>query len=190
MASPPTSEDQDLVRRVRRADALAWEAFVRLHQSRVFGLAYHLLGSAEDARDVSQEVFVRIFQHLARVPDAEAVVPWLLRVTRNGCIDAQRRRRARPPAWDLPVEDVMVEAPSELGPEAAHQAKARKLELYRALRELTALNRELILLKEIHGLTFEEIAQTLGVPVGTVKSRSNRARLELADKLAASGWGG
>lgn len=179
----------ELIRRVRRGDDLAWEAFVRLHQARVFGLAYHTLGHAEDARDITQEVFVRVYQHLSRVPEPEGVVPWLVRITRNACIDAQRRRQARPPAWDLPVEDVAEPIANEPTSDESRDAQLRKVRLYQALHTLTDLNREMILLKEIHGLSLEEIARTLGVPLGTVKSRANRARLELVDKLTAAGWG-
>ena len=183
-------DEASSIRLVRRGDPLAWEAFVRQHQGRVFGLAYHYTAHAEDARDLTQEVFVRIYQNLDRIPEAEGLVGWLVRLTRNACIDFLRRRKARPPAWDLPVEEVFALACAEPGPEAAHLAAARRRGVHQALRELTDLNREMILLKEIQGLTLEEIARLLGVPLGTVKSRSNRARLELADKLTAMGWGG
>ena len=175
---------------VRRGDELAWEAFVRRFQSRVFGLAYHYTTHAEDARDLTQEVFVRIYQNLGRMPEVEGLVGWLVRLTRNACIDFLRRRKARPPAWDLPVEEVFGLATGEADPAEAHLADARRRGLHQALRELTDLNREMILLKEIQGLALEEIARLLDVPLGTVKSRSNRARLELADKLTALGWGG
>ena len=183
-------DPEELIRQVRLGDELAWEAFVRAHQGRVFGLAYHYTTHAEDARDLAQEVFVRIYQNLARIPEADGVVGWLLRITRNASIDFLRRKQARPPAWDLPVEDFQGLASPEPDPQAAHEAQARRVEIHRALRDLSDLNREMILLKEIHGLGLEEIARMLEIPLGTAKSRSNRARLELADKLAAAGWGG
>lgn len=183
-------EPTDHLRLVRQGDPLAWEAFVRAHQGRVFGLAYHYTTHAEDARDLTQDVFVRIYQNLDRIPEGEGLVGWLVRLTRNACIDFLRRRKARPPAWDLPVEEVFGLASPEADPAQAHLAAAQRRGLHQALRELTELNREMILLKEIQGLALEEIARLLGVPLGTVKSRSNRARLELADKLTALGWGG
>ena len=111
---------------VRRGDELAWEAFVRRFQSRVFGLAYHYTAQAEDARDLAQEVFIRIYQNLALVPGEAGCLPWI------------------------------------------------------------SLSR---MIKEIQGLGLEEISAILEVPVGTVKSRSHRARLELAQKLVAVGMG-
>ncbi|HJV48075.1 MAG TPA: sigma-70 family RNA polymerase sigma factor [Geothrix sp.] len=172
---------------VRRGDELAWEAFVRQFQARVFGLAYHYTAQAEDARDLTQDVFVRIYQNLALVPDEAGCLPWIIRITRNACIDHLRRRKARPPLWDLPADDMFDLRSPDQNPEEAHLEAVRRTMVHRALQELTDLNREVILLKEIQGLGFEEIAAILEVPVGTVKSRSNRARLELAQKLSAAG---
>ncbi|WLT32710.1 RNA polymerase sigma factor [Geothrix sp. PMB-07] len=175
---------------VRRGDELAWEFFVRTFQGRVFGLAYHYTAQAEDARDLTQDVFVRIYQNLALVPDESGCLPWIIRITRNACIDHLRRRKARPPLWDLPADELFDLRSTDQNPEEAHLAAVRKTMVHRALQELTDLNREVILLKEIQGLGLEEIAAILEVPVGTVKSRSNRARLELAQKLCAAGMGG
>lgn len=175
---------------VRAGDELAWEAFVRQFQTRVFGLAYHYTTQAEDARDLAQEVFIRIYENLALIPDTEGCLPWILRITRNACIDHLRRRKARPPLWDLPADELFDLRSTEKTPEDYHVEAARKGMVHRALQELTDLNREIILLKEIQGLGIDEIASILGIPVGTVKSRSNRARLELAQALAAAGMGG
>lgn len=174
---------------VRRGDGLAWESFVRRFQGRVFGLAYHYTAQAEDARDLTQDVFVRIYQNLALIPEEPGCLPWIIRIARNACIDHLRRRKARPPLWDLPAEELFDLRSPDQNPEEAHLEAVRKTMVHRALQELTDLNREVILLKEIQGLGMEEIAAILDVPVGTVKSRSNRARLELAQKLIAVGMG-
>ena len=176
-----------LLQRVGAGDELAWEAFVRQHQGRIFGLAYHYLGHAEDARDVAQETFVQIYRNRHHLPEESGLLPWMLRIARNQCMDLFRRRKARPPAWDIPVEDMTdLHAPQE-DPGQPLLDLARRAMLHRALRELTDLNREMILLKDIQGLTLEDIAGLLGIPLGTAKSRSNRARLELAEKLLALG---
>jgi RNA polymerase sigma-70 factor (ECF subfamily) len=175
---------------LRSGDELAWEGFVRHFQGRVFGLAYHYTAQAEDARDLAQEVFIRIYRNLASVPGEEGCLPWVIRITRNACIDHLRRRKARLPLWDLPADEMFDLSSPDQNPEEAHLEAVRKTTVHRALQELTDLNREILLLKEIQGLKLDEIAAILGVPVGTVKSRSNRARLELAQKLTAAGMGG
>ncbi len=174
---------------VRTGDELAWEGFIRTYQRRVFGLAYHYTGNTSDALDLAQDVFVRIYENLGLIPDAEGCQPWILRITRNACIDHLRRRKARPPLWDLPSDEMFDLRSTEQTAEEAHQEEVQKSAVHRALLELTDLNREIILLKEIHGLGIETIATMLQIPVGTVKSRSSRARLELADKLVKTGLG-
>ncbi|HET8715825.1 MAG TPA: sigma-70 family RNA polymerase sigma factor [Holophagaceae bacterium] len=183
-------ELEQLIPLVRRGDELAWEAFVRRFQGRVFGLAHHYTGHPEDARDLAQDVFVKVYRNLHALPEGDGCLPWLLRITRNACLDHLRRRKARPNAGDLPVEELAGLRATEPDPEAAHLEAALKAEVHRALRELTDLNREILLLKEIQGLSVEDVAAILEVPVGTVKSRAHRARLELAEKLAAAGVGG
>lgn len=181
---PPALQDL-----LRQGDPLAWEGFVRTHQGRVYGLAYHYTTQAEDARDLTQDVFVRVYQNLALLPDEDGWLPWILRITRNACIDHLRRRKARPPLWDVPAEELFHLSSPELNPEEAHLERVRATMVHQALQELTDLNREILLLKEIQGLKVEAIAEILDVPVGTVKSRSNRARIELAQKLTAAGLG-
>lgn len=180
-----------LLDRCRHEDELAWEVLVRQYQARVFGLAYHFLGNREEARDLAQEVFIRVYRNIHLCKSAETFMPWVIRITRNLSIDHKRRKAARPTASDVPVEE-MYELPAPgRDPETEWMASSRKRLIFRALQELTEINREIILLKEIQGLKLEEIASLLKVPLGTVKSRANRARIELAEKvmaLSSSGW--
>jgi RNA polymerase sigma-70 factor (ECF subfamily) len=179
-----------ILTRCKGGDPLAWEALVRQFQSRIYGIAYYYVGNAEDARDLAQEIFVRIYQNLSACTEAERFLPWIIRIARNACIDHLRRRKARAQGKKVALEEI-GDLPDLGGtPEQHWVANKRKRLLYRALQELTGLNREIILLKEIHGLQLEEIARLLDVPLGTIKSRSNRARIELAQKvltLAAEG---
>jgi len=172
-----------LVQRCRRGDALAWEALVRRFQSRVYSVAYHYVRNAEEARDLAQEVFVRIYERLDGFHGEDRFLPWLLSLTRNACIDRLRRIKARPPASDLRVEDGPEIPAGEPSPEQATEEAARRRLLYEALDGMSARSREVILLKEIQGLKLEEISTMLALPIGTVKSRSNRARLELASRI-------
>jgi RNA polymerase sigma-70 factor (ECF subfamily) len=173
--------------RCKAGDALAWQALVRQYQARIYGIAYHYLCNAEDARDVAQEVFVRIYQNIESCTDAKMFIPWIIRIARNACIDHLRRRKARPHGRDVALDEVRELPCQGNTPEQQWTADSRKRLMYRALNELTDLNREIILLKEIQGMQLEEIASLLRVPLGTVKSRSNRARIELARKVMALG---
>ena len=169
-----------LLERCRQGDDLAWEALVRQYQGRIFGLALHFLRDREEARDAAQEIFLRVYIRLDSLREGEAFLPWLLRLGRNACIDRLRRREVRTPAIAVALDEA-PEIPSlEPSPEEAALGNARQVLLYRALGELSEKNREMILLKDTQELKLEEIAELLSLPLGTVKSRAHRARIELA----------
>jgi len=174
-----------LVERCRRGDDLAWEALVRRFQARIYGLAFHYLRDSEEARDMAQEIFVQVYRKLDSFREDENLVPWMLRVGRNMCIDRLRRIKARPPASDLVLDEDAELAASGPSPEDTADVEGRKRLLHRALDGMNDKHREVILLKEIEGLKVEEIADLLAEPVGTIKSRSNRARIELAARVRA-----
>ena len=178
-------ETAELLQRCRSGDNLAWEALVRRYQARVYGLALSYTRNAEEARDAAQEIFVRIYRKIDSFDDQENFLPWLLRVGRNVCIDHLRRAKARGSDVNSAIEEE-ADWPSQ-GPSPESEAAAgesRRL-IHAALGRLSETNREMIILKEIQGLKLEEIASLLSLPLGTVKSRSNRARLELARAVLA-----
>lgn len=178
-----------LLERCRQGDQLAWERLVRQHQGRLYGLVHHYVGDAEEAHDLTQDVFVRIYKNLDACSEEKHFVPWTIRIARNACIDHLRRRKARPPARDLPVDEMVNLASHLPRPDEVVQADARKRLVHLALQQLSELSREIILLKDIQELTLDEIATLLDVPIGTVKSRSNRARIELARKILSLSGG-
>jgi len=173
-----------LLTRCRAGDELAWESLVSQYQGRVCSLAYHYTGSDEEALDVAQEIFVRVWKRLDTCREPERFLGWLLSITRNCCLDHLRRRKARPPAQDVAVEDLESLAAAVPHPDEDLEAGDRKRLLEAGLARLSAINREMIVLKDIQGLTLEEIATMLDLPLGTVKSRSSRARIELGKVLA------
>jgi RNA polymerase sigma-70 factor (ECF subfamily) len=178
-------EVAQLVERCRAGDDLAWEALVRRYHGRVFGVAWHYLRDTEEAGDMTQDVFIKVYERLESFDAADRFLPWLIRVTRNACIDRLRRIKARPPASDLRVEDgPQIEAGGP-SPEETTERESRRRLLYRAMEQMSENAREIILLKEIQGLKVEEIARILTLPVGTIKSRASRARLELATRVRA-----
>ncbi len=177
-------EIPELLDRCRANDALAWEALVRRFQGRVYSVALFYLGNQEEARDLAQEVFVRLYQRLERCTNDETFVSWLMQIARNAAIDRLRRIKARPQSVGTPVDEMPGIRSHLPGPEEELQTSRRRALVHQALGKLSALNREVILLKEIQGLSLESIARMLQAPLGTIKSRSSRARVELARELA------
>jgi RNA polymerase sigma-70 factor, ECF subfamily len=178
-------ELNSLLERCRQGDDLAWEAFVRQFERRIYSIASGYASGPEDARDWAQDVFVRLYETRGRWAPAEAFVPWLVRVARNVCLDQLRRKKARPPAEDIQADEMWDLASAAASPEAELETVGKQRVVWRALQSLGHLSREIIQLKEIQGLSLQEVAAMLRVPVGTVKSRSNRARLELAERVLA-----
>ncbi|MGD8395466.1 MAG: sigma-70 family RNA polymerase sigma factor [Candidatus Eiseniibacteriota bacterium] len=174
-----------LVTRCQAGDELAWESLVRRFQARIHGLAFHYVGNAEDARDLAQDIFIKLYEHLPACHPVERFVPWMLRIARNACIDRLRRRKARPPAQDVPVETLGSLAVPGTGAEQQWTQRERERLIHRALQSLSEINREMIILKEMQGMQLEEIAGMLELPLGTIKSRSSRARVELAKQVMA-----
>lgn len=180
-----------LLDRCRQGDDLAWEAFVRQFQRRVYSIACGYAANTDEARDFAQDIFVRLYETRGRWAPADVFTAWLVRVARNVCLDELRRKKVRPPAEDVLADEMADLSDARHTPESALVASRDRLLVWRALRSIGRLSREMILLKEIQGFTLQEIADMLRAPIGTVKSRSSRARLELAERvLALGGTGG
>ncbi len=170
----------DLIERCRQDDDLAWEALVRRTQGRVYAVAYSYMRNREEARDAAQEIFIKVYRGLHTLQGDDVFMPWLLRLARNCCIDRLRRLKVRTPEIDVAVEDAPEIPASGPSPEATSIQGDRVELLYRALDELSDQSREIIQMKDIQELKLSEIAEMLSLPLGTVKSRSFRARIELA----------
>lgn len=166
--------DEDLVRRFV-SDGLgdAVDVLLRRHQDRVLGLAYRILGNRADALDASQEVFVAVFRKAASFRHQSAFTTWLYRLTVNACNDHARRRSRLP----QPAEAVDVDSSDDIG-----RADDR-LVIAGALARLPLEQRTAVVMRDLLGLSYEEIAEATGSAVGTVKSRISRARGALAGGL-------
>ena len=169
-----------LLERCRQGDDLAWEAIVRRYQGRVFSVAMHYMRDREEARDVVQEVFIKLYRKLETLQSGETFLPWLIRMTRNSAIDQIRKLKTRTPEESVPVDEGPEIVARQPSPEQDSLQRWRTGLLHRALNELSEQSREIILLKDIQELKLSEIAEMLALPVGTIKSRSHRARIELA----------
>lgn len=174
-----------LIERCRQGDDLAWEALVRRFQGRVYGLALLYLGDAEEARDLAQDVFVKIYRRFDSCTNEGTFIPWMLQITRNAAIDRLRRMRVRPTSHAISLDEAGHLHSTGPDPEEDLRRTRRRALIHSALEKLSRINREIVILKEIQGLTLDRIAAILGLPVGTVKSRSHRARIELAREVIA-----
>ena len=179
------SDFSTLLERCRAGDALAWEAFVRQIQGRMFALAYSYAGDREDARDLAQEIFVRLYEARGQWPAGDEFLPWLFRVARNRSVDFLRRRSVRRPAVTVDEAEIAELPDHAPGAEAQAIASDRRGLLHAALRSLSAISREIVVLRDVHGLDIKQVASILGIPLGTVKSRASRARVELAERVLA-----
>ena len=162
--------------------APSWDEIVRTHADRVYRLAYRLSGNRADAEDLTQETFVRVFRSLADYTPG-TFEGWLHRITTNLFLDMVRRRRKI--RFDALADDAGDRmASDEPGPERAYEQNNLDPEVQRALDALPADFRAAVVLCDLEGLTYEEIALTLGVKVGTVRSRIHRGRVLLREALA------
>lgn len=184
------SDEAKLVERARLGDVDAFEALVSQYERKVYNLAYRLTGNPEDASDLAQEAFVRVYQSLADFRGDSSFATWLYRIVSNACRDELRRRqRQRTVPLDLPVDSedgemVRQYADDSDGPDQTLERR----ELQRLVREtietLDEDHRQVLILRDFQDLSYQDIAELLNVSLGTVKSRINRARNALKEKLA------
>ncbi|RLB53567.1 MAG: RNA polymerase subunit sigma-70 [Deltaproteobacteria bacterium] len=195
MAPGIPEHERLLVRQLKRGQPRAFEQLVRLHQDRIYGLCLRMMGNQQEAEDLTQEVFLTIFKHIDRFRGESSLSTWIYRITRNHCLnrlkflrrraqhrrqqldgiyqaDASGQRRHRPVAGEVPRPDTLAEG--------------RQLQtiVEEKMGELSDDHRELVILRDIELLSYEQIQAITGLPAGTVKSRLHRARLELARLLA------
>jgi RNA polymerase sigma-70 factor (ECF subfamily) len=183
------AREGELVALCRRGDPAAFARLVALHESMVFNLAARLLGDGEEARDVAQEVFLQVYRTLGRFEGRSSLKTWIYRIVVNQCHNRRRfwhrRGRDREEALDegLPVPERTGGGAWQASPyeQAVESERARRVQ--DALLGLRFEQRSVLVLREIEGLSCEEVAAALGIPVGTVKSRLSRAREALREKL-------
>ena len=187
--------DKTLVERCLAGDDLAWDELVRTHTKRVYGLCYRFTNSATEAQDLTQEVFLRIFKSVKSFRSDEGnFTTWMARLTRNLLIDHYRRTRQDRSTDSienqLPILEERITATAR--PDGLVAGREAREQLQAALQKLSPELRETLILRDLEEMEYREIADVLRIPEGTVKSRLNRARTELArvmrkDQLVRSG---
>jgi RNA polymerase sigma-70 factor (ECF subfamily) len=181
--------DAQLVRLCIGGDGPSWEELVRRHTRRVYNLCYRFTGNSAAAEDLSQEVFIRVYRTLPSYQSAQgAFATWLTSVTRNLLVDHYRRtRRDRLTDSIDSVAQLEQHASPMRAPDSLVQAKELSVRVQQGLARLSPELREAVILRDLQGLEYAEIRSVLQVPEGTVKSRINRGRIELARILEEMG---
>jgi RNA polymerase sigma-70 factor (ECF subfamily) len=174
--------EKGLVEECRRGDPQAFSRLVALHERLVFNLAARMLGDLEEAKDLSQEVFLQVYRTLPRFEGRSSLKTWIYRIVVNQCRNRHRwwKRRARDrarPLDDLTIaENAQLAAPRTDGPDEQLSRREQASRVQRALLSLSLDHRAVLMLREVEELSGAEIAEALGVAEGTVKSRLARAR--------------
>jgi RNA polymerase sigma-70 factor (ECF subfamily) len=181
-ASPDAIET--VIQRCLNGDQSAWDLIVRQYWRKVFNVAYKFVGRHDEAEDLAQDIFLKVFKSLDTFDRRANFQTWLISVSRNLCIDHYRsvRKERETINRDVNASELSPASPDE-GPVAAMEQQDRVVLLRQALAALPESLRKAVLMRDIQERSYQEIAETLRLPEGTVKSRINRGRTELARQI-------
>jgi RNA polymerase sigma-70 factor (ECF subfamily) len=182
--APLPTPDLLLARRAAAGQGAAWDEIVEAYGGRLYNLALQFAGSREEAEDLTQEIFLRLYQNLRRYRGEAPLVAWALRLSRNLCIDHYRRTRRERQA-PVASEEVLLQMPAADDPRADLERRRELEAVTSALAGMSEELAEVVVLRDLQGFSLEETAVALDLPLGTVKSRLHRARLELAERVLA-----
>jgi RNA polymerase sigma-70 factor (ECF subfamily) len=183
-STTPLSNTDALIERCLQGDQAAWSEIVRSHWRKVFNLAYKFVGRHDEAEDLTQDIFLKIFKALHTFDRRANFQTWLISISRNLCIDHYRsvRKERETMARDIDPSNLMPVS-KERSPQSHVEHADLKRLIQQALAELPATLREAVVKRDLQEFSYQEIADQLGLPEGTVKSRINRGRLELARQI-------
>mgnify|MGYP000731621043 CR=1 FL=1 len=180
--------EQELVRAAAGGDTEAFERLVRTYENKIYHLALRMCGSSEEASDIAQEAFLAAWRGLPSFRGEANFATWLYRLTSNAAIDYLRRQKKERGDMSLDDEDLGLDAvDTGPGPQDAAERTEVRTAVAAGLQQLSEGHRQVLVLREIQGLSYEEIADVLEVDLGTVKSRISRARTALRKILLENG---
>ncbi len=183
--------EQELVHSAQKGDTSAFGQLVEAHQSKIYTLCYRMTGNAEDAADLTQEVFLSAWRSLSRFQEQSSFGTWIYRMATNASIDFLRREKRRQVlsmTMEEDSEERQAQVPDErYSPHRLLEQKEARQAVANALAALSPEHRQVLVLREMEGLSYQEIGRLLDLEEGTVKSRIARARLALRDFLIKSG---
>ena len=183
--------EQELVHSAQKGDSMAFGELMQAHQDKIYTLCYRMTGNAEDAADLTQEVFLSAWRSLSRFQEQSSFGTWIYRMATNASIDFLRREKRRQVlsmTMEEDSEERQAQVPDErYSPHRLLEQKEARQAVADALAALSPEHRQVLVLREMEGLSYQEIGQLLDLEEGTVKSRIARARLALRDFLIKSG---
>lgn len=190
--STDMSADDMLVERLRSGDSAAYDQLYAEYHRLVFNLAFRFFGEREEASDVAQEVYLSIFRHVARFSGASSLKTWIYRITVNTCLNRSRWWNRRMKQFTVPLKGLSGEPKHPIlepkDPRSSPEESAFRSELgtqiQKVLNQLPKDQRAAVILRDLEGLSYDEIAETLGISLGTVKSRIARGREQMRLELA------
>lgn len=183
-ATPTPLTIDELIARCLAGDQAAWQQIVQQHWRKVFNLAYKFVGRHDEAEDLTQDIFLKIFRALGTFDRRANFQTWLISISRNLCIDHYRSVRKERETMSRDVDAADLNPVSrERGPHSQLEQSDLKQLIRQALAELPESLREAVVLRDLQEFSYQEIAEKLGLPEGTVKSRINRGRFELGRQL-------
>ncbi len=175
-------ELNEIIRECLEGRQGAWETLMNMYAKKVFNMAYQFSGSREEAEDLTQDIFLKLYNSLSKYDFQRNFTAWLLTLTKNYLIDEYRRTKWEKTQRDDFNEDLLAQA-SLKGPETDLDRKETQAVIWEGLNRLSSEMRMCIILRDLQGRSYEEMTEVLGIPLGTVKSRVNRARIQLAEVL-------
>lgn len=186
-------EEKELIALCQQGDVNAFERLIAGYQKKVINAAYGMMGNPEDAYDIAQEVFLKVFQNIGKFHGQSSFSTWLYRVTSNVCLDELRRRKRRisdavslSPDEESDFAEIQI-ADKDAGPQEQAERSETRLAVQKAIDALPEDYRAVIVLRELQGLDYQQIADAMECSLGTVKSRISRARQMLKEKLINMG---
>ena len=177
-----TSPDLFLARRAAAADPAAWDEIIDRYGERIYNLAYRFTGGRAEAEDLTQDIFLKLYRNLDRYRGDVPLMAWALRLSRNSCIDHYRHHRTRRQAETV-SDEVLQHLPSGDDLEKRSQKRERRRLVHQVMAEMSENLASVVMLRDFQGLSYDELATFFEVPVGTIKSRLNRARRELVRRV-------
>lgn len=175
--------DKELIQRIQGGDRLAFDQMVLKYRNRVMGIATRMLVDRGEAEDLAQDVFVKVYRGLPEFQGESLFSTWLFRITANSCLNRRRRRRSGPPVSDGAGDPELAASDPSSEPHHLLEQKELKIVLEKSIQSLPEEQRIVLMLRDMEGLSYEEIAESLGLELGTVRSRLHRARLQIQARI-------